>query len=299
MKKTVIVILAVFSLLILVAELRAKDNFMWEVENGNTKMYLLGSIHMMPENAYPLDEKIEKCFGESDILVIEADPTKVDQKIVQALIIQHGMYSEGKTLKSEVSPELYKRVSVLFEEFGVPMQQIDMYKPWFVCLNMAAISMQKMDMKAGIGIDVHFIEQAKEKEMEIVELESSMYQLELLTSFPEESQIAYLQYSLDNFENVETLITNILQAWMTGDSELMNAELKKKMLEFANNIPGVKEYYNKMFPERDIKIVEELDNILKSKEKKTYFIVVGSGHLIGDDGLLQLLKDKGYKTKQL
>jgi len=64
-------------------------------------------------------------------------------------------------------------------------------------------------------------------------------------------------------------------------------------------MPGVKEFYDKLFPGRDNKIVEKLDKILQRDEKKTYFVVVGSGHLIGDDGLLQLLKNKGYKTEQL
>ena len=170
-KKVVITLFAIIAMLLQIADLPAKGNFMWEVENGDTKMYLLGSIHLMPESAYPLDEKIEKCFSESDILAIEADATAIDQKKVQELIMQTGLYSEGNSLKTEISPELYEQVSEIFGGFGVSMQQIDTYKPWFVGLNLAAMSMQKMDMKAGIGIDIHFIEQAKKNEMEIIELE--------------------------------------------------------------------------------------------------------------------------------
>ena len=95
------------------------------------------------------------------------------------------------------------------------------------------------------------------------------------------------------------MIEDMLLAWTNGDSELMNDVTKKKLLEFAEKLPGMKEFQNKMFPKRDMLIVEKLDKILTSNEKKTYFVVVGAGHLIGEDGLLQLLKDRGYKTKQL
>jgi uncharacterized protein len=299
MKKTIIVVLAVFNLLILAKELPAKDNFLWKVENGPTTMYLLGSIHLMPESAYPLDEKIEASFNEADVLAIEADPTKIDQTKVQQLIMSKSMYPQGETLKANIDFVLYNKVADVFVTLGMPLQQLDLFKPWFVSLKLAMLEIQKTNLNSRLGVDLHFIEQAKEKKMEIIELENGMDQLELFTSFPEEAQEQYLEYSLDNYENVQELFDTMLAAWKSGDAELMNKATRQKMLGFCKTMPGLEEYYDKMFSQRDIKIVEKLDNILKSKEKKTYFVVVGAGHLIGEDGLLQLLKDKGYKTIQM
>lgn len=309
MKKTVIIILAVVSVILLATgcaklvksekPVKYEKNFLWEVENGKTKMYLLGSIHLMPESTYPLNPIIESSFNESDILAIEADPTKIDQAKVQQLIMNTGMYPQGETLKENIDTELYQKIETVFTTFGMPMQQIDMFKPWFVGFNLAMLEIQKTKLDPKLGIDMHFIEKAKNKDIEIIELENGYDQLKLLTSFPEEAQEQYLEYSLDNYENVQEMFDTMLKAWTTGDAELMNTATKQKMLDFCKTMPGLEEYYEKMFLQRDIKIVEKLDKILKSNDGKTYFVVVGAGHLIGEDGLLQLLKDNGYKTKQL
>jgi len=299
MKKILLLVVAVFLLFLVRIELYAENNFIWEIEGGSSKMYLLGSIHLMPEEVYPLDEKIEACFEEADVLAVEADPTTIDQTKVQQLVMEHGLYKEGETLQTNIDSVLYNRVAAIFGEFGLPMQQVNMYKPWFVSLNLAMLEFQKMKMSAELGIDLHFLKAAKAKEMEIVELESGLGQLELLTSFPEDSQDEYLEYSLNNYENVQEMINTMVRAWQTGNAKLMNTAIKQNMLEFCKNMPAMQDFYNKMFPDRDNKIVVKLDEMLKNSEKKTYFVVVGSGHLVGEDGLLKLLKDRGYKTKQL
>jgi len=298
-QKTIITLVAIIAILLGIVDAPAKNNFLWEVENEDTKMYLLGSIHLMPEDTYPLDEKIESCFQEADVLAVEADPSQIDQTAVQTLIMSKGMYPQGETLRANIDSVLYKKVTDVFTAYGLPMQQVDTFKPWFASFNIAVLEIQKTKLNPEFGIDNHFIKKAKSSEMEIIELESGFGQLELLTSFPEKAQEQYLEYSLSNYENIQELFDTMLAAWKTGDAELMNKATKQKMLDFCKTMPGLEGYYNKMFPERDNKIVEKLDKILKSKEKKTYFVVVGAGHLIGDDGLLQLLKDKGYKTKQL
>jgi uncharacterized protein len=159
--------------------------------------------------------------------------------------------------------------------------------------------LQGKTLKTENGIDMHFINQANAREMEIVELESALFQLEMLMSFPEESQEDYLAYSLDNLDGIEGVFGDMLGSWLDGDVERMNNATKKKMMTFAEDMPGIKEFYNKMFINRDLQILEKLDKVLQSNDKRTYFVVVGAGHLIGEDGLLQLLENKGYNSKQL
>ncbi len=299
MRKTLIITLFVVSLIMLTNNIVAENNFMWTVENGMSKMYLLGSIHLMPESAYPLDQTIEDSFENSDILVIEADPASIDPQEMQAMIFQRAMYPEGESLKDNITPELYQKVSDIFTKFNVPMQQINLYKPWFVSLNLAALSMQLNDMKAGMGIDMHFIQKAKAKEMPLMELESATFQIDLLTSFSDNMQTEYLEYSVEDFDESNELVKAMLDAWLAGDADSMYKNTKQQMLESSEEMPGIVDLYNKMFPDRDKEIVEKLDGFLRDTSRQTYFVIVGSGHLIGDDGLLKLLEKKGYKTKQM
>jgi len=298
-QKTIITIIAIIAILLGIVDAPAQNNFMWEVENEDVKMYLLGSIHLMPEDTYPLDEKIEACFEEAHVLAVEADPSQIDQTAVQSLIMSKGMYPQGETLKANIDSVQYQKVTEVFTTYGLPMQQVDTFKPWFASFNIAVLEIRKTKLNPEFGIDNHFLKKAKDREIEIIELESGMGQLEMLTSFPEEAQEEFLEYSLSNYENVQEIFDTMLKAWKDGDAELMNKATKQKMLDFCKTMPGLENYYQKMFPERDNRIVEKLDIILKSKEKKTYFVVVGAGHLIGEDGLLRLLKARGYKAKQL
>ena len=296
--KRALIIIALLCIVLLVATLNCTDNFLWEVENGQNKVYILGSIHIMPEGTYPLDEKIETAFEEADILVVEVDITKIDQEKIQAIIVEKACYKEGKNLQTEIPEDLYMSVSKKFEELGVPMTQIDVYKPWFVSMNLGLLSLQKLNITAGQGIDVHFLNKANEKEMVILDLETASSQLEMLASNPEESQIDYLQYSIDDYEQSTETYMDMLEAWETGNTKKMNAVTKVKMLELEEELPGIIDFYNKMFTERDEKILQKIIEYLENKDDHVYFIIVGALHLVGEDGLINLLNDKGYKTKQ-
>ena len=297
MKKRLIVV-ALLGFVILSTTLNCTGSFLWEVENGKNKVYLLGSLHIMPEEVYPLDDRIEEAFEEADILVVEVDATTLDQEKVQAFIIENACYAEANNLQKELPEDLYKSVSEKFAELCVTMDQIDIYKPWFVSLTLGLSGLSKLDIKPGLGIDLHFLNKAQEKEMKILELETATSQLEMLASFPEDIQNDYLQYTLDDYENSKELFMNMLATWKAGDTDEMNAITKVKMLELEDKLPGITGYYHRMFTERDEKILDKLELLLNDEEEKVYFIIVGAIHLIGDDGLLKLLQEKGYKTKQ-
>ncbi|MCK4980940.1 MAG: TraB/GumN family protein [Candidatus Delongbacteria bacterium] len=293
-KRFIIAVCLIMSFTLLIGA----DNFLWEVENGKNKAYLLGSIHIMPEDTYPLDDKIESAFKEADVLVVEVDITKIDQGKIQAFIAEKASYEEGKSLQTEIPADMYKSLSEKFEELGVPMAQIDIYKPWFVSMTLGLLGLQKLNVTAGQGIDLHFLNQANEKEMEILDLETAGAQLEILASNPDQVQIDYLQYSIDDYEQSTVVFMEMLDAWKTGDTEKMNKVSKVKMLELGEELPGIIDFYNKLFTERDEKILQKIIEHLENEDDHVYFIIVGALHLVGEDGLIKLLNDKGYKTKQ-
>ncbi len=297
MKTINFVLTLLMTLFIIVTNLHA-EIFMWDIQGGKNNAYLLGSIHIMPEDTYPLDDKIENAFKKADVLVVEVDITTIDQGKIQTFIAEKACYEEGKNLQTEIPAEMYKSLSDKFEELGVPMTQIDIYKPWFVSMNLGLLSLQKLNVTAGQGIDLHFLNQANEKEMEILDLETAGAQLEILASNPDQVQIDYLQYSIEDYEQGVVVFMEMLEAWKTGDTEKMNKVSKVKMLEMGEELPGIIDFYNKLFTERDEKILQKIIEHLENEDDHTYFIIVGALHLVGEDGLIKLLNNKGYKTKQ-
>jgi len=274
------------------------ENFMWEIQGGKSKAYLLGSIHTMPKDVYPLDEKIETAFSDSDVLIVEADPTTLDQTEVNNFIMTNAVYKDSINLQTVLDEELFNNISVKMQELGLTEEQLKSFKPWFVSLNLGMGALQKIDITTGQGIDLHFLEKAHEQEMTILELETAVSQLEALSSMDDETQIDYLQYSLNDLENAKKDFMKMLECWLAGDAEAMNKQTKMKLLELKDELPGIVHYYNQIFVNRDINIAKKLAGYLENEEDHTYFVIVGAFHLIGDDGLLNLLQNKGYKTIQ-
>ena len=272
--------------------------FMWEIQGGRNKTYLLGSIHIMPADVYPLDEKIESAYQESDVLIVEADATTIDQTVVNNFIIANAVYRDSINLQSILDEELFNNISLKMQKLGMTEEQLKAFKPWFVSLNLGLGALQKIDITTGQGIDLHFLKKAHEQEKTILELETPIIQLEALSSMDEQTQIDYLQYSLEDYENAKENFMKMLEYWKTGDADAMNTQTKMKLLELKDELPGITHYYNEVFVNRDINIAKKLAGYLEGEKDHTYFIIVGAFHVIGDDGLLKLLQNKGYKIKQ-
>jgi len=297
-RKRIISILALVCLTLSFTSILHADLFLWEIENGRNKAYLLGSFHLMPKSIYPLDDKIESAFEESDILVVEMDATAMDQNAVNTFIGQYAVYQDTLTLSQELPPELYASIAEKFIEMGYTETQLNKLKPWFVSLNLGLSSLQKLDVDAGLGIDVHFLNKAHERGMNILELETSTSQLEMLASFPEDIQVDYLEYVLKEYDKSDSTFYEMLDAWQTGDTELTNKLSRLKMLELEDEMPGMAGYYSRMFPEREEQIMEKMVGYLEDEEDHVYFVIVGAFHLVGDDGLIKRLEEMGYKTTQ-
>ncbi|MBN1327165.1 MAG: TraB/GumN family protein [Candidatus Cloacimonetes bacterium] len=275
------------------------ENFMWEVQGGYNKAYLLGSIHTMPKDIYPLDEKIERAFLESDKLVMEVNPTKFDQQEINNFIITHAVYQDTTNLKTHLPQDIYQTLNAKFMELGFKDDQVKAYKPWFVSINLSLGALQKIDVEKEQGIDLHFLKKAEEREMPVLELETALAQFEALSSMDKETQKDVLINSLDELDDIPKFFDKLLQAWKDGDAEKMNEVSRQKILEAEEELPGIRDYYNELFLNRDKNILEKITAFLEDEEKSTYFIIVGAVHLVGDDGLLQMLQEKGYKIVQM
>ncbi len=297
MKNTMRKALFVAALLMLVTLISA-ESMLYEIENGKNKVYLLGSIHLMPEEAYPLDPAIEEAFDKSDVLVVELDASNIDQNQLQAFIAPRAVFQDGTKLSDMLEPKAFRSLSEKFEAMGIPQAQMNMFRPWFASLSLGMGMLQKLGIKSDLGVDMHFLQKAHEKNMPILELETMILQMEKLSSLPDSVQVDYLNYSIDDFDNIEEMFGEMFKAWENGDANKLYELSRGKMKEEAKNLPGIMLYYDKLFTEREGGMVDQIVEYANGDEQHTYFVIVGSFHLVGDDGILKRLSDKGLQTVQ-
>jgi uncharacterized protein YbaP (TraB family) len=258
------------------------------VENEGNVVYLLGSIHIANSDMYPLRSEITKAFDESDYLVVEADITKANAPEAQKQVLELSTYKDGTTLKDHVSAETYAKLEKLLKDNGLPAGAFDTFKPWSVSTTVDYLKAMQSGYDGNIGIDMHFLTQAIERKVPIVELESIEFQLDMLDGFSPELQEEMLVSSIENYYETESGMEELSGMWVSGDEE--------KLLAITNETGEHEELNKAMLTDRNIPMAEKIDGYLKGKEAATYFVVVGAAHMLGEDGIVPLLEKKGYKV---
>jgi uncharacterized protein YbaP (TraB family) len=264
-------------------------SFIWKISSEVNSIYLLGSIHMASPDIYPLDSSIEDAFELADNLVVEVDITQLDEMHTLQLIMDYGTYPPGDRLQDHIPDDLYAQ---LVEQLGVVMVMLDNYKPWVVVTMQEQLQLQELGYNSEYGIDLYFINKAVETSKDIIELETADLQIELLSAFPDELMILVLEQNIENPLTQEDAAL-LFEAWENGDA----VEMELLLFEALTEEPTLAPYYDKIVYERNINMAEIIEGFLTDEE--SYFVVVGAGHLVGENGLIDILDGRGYVTEQL
>lgn len=263
--------------------------FLWEVSDGDSKIYLLGSVHVANEEMYPLNEVIESSYQDSDALVLEVVVDKINPMQMMSRMMLQG----GKTLKDEMDSVSYYEFKSVMDSLQIPEMNYMMLKPWAATLIMMQTVMQKEGFQQDLGFDFYFLGKARAEEKEVFGLETLEQQLDAFEELSEFSS-DFFKYSLVEMENTKTMIDDMLKAWEEGDT-LKIQEIIHLSLKDSENFKMINEI---MLDKRNFLMLEKIEDYLK--DNKQYFVIVGAGHLVGENGLLQLLEKTGkYKLRQM
>ena len=269
------------------------SHFLWKIDNGGSPCYLLGSIHMMKKEHYPLSPVIENAFSQCDVLGLEINMTGAGAAAGALKLMKSGSYGSESSLKDNVSASTLQLLEKKVKELGMDAASFTKYKPWMAAMLIMQWEMGKLGFNPLYGIDMHFMNQAKEKKMEIVELENFDLQIKLFAGLSKEDSEMFLRSTLLDAEKLETQMNTVVNAWMKGDTKTIEGFFTSNVKEY----PELEKMYKKMNDDRNVGMAEKVVTYLKTGKK--YFIVVGAAHMVGKNGVVQMLKDKGYTVTQL
>lgn len=265
-------------------------NFLWKVEGESGSVaYLLGSLHVLTPEWYPLSATINKAFADSKTLVEEVDIDETNDPMVMMAALAKAMLSNGQTLDQIVAPDVYAEVKRRAEKAGLPMMAIQRMKPWLVAITLMAPTLQAAGFKPELGVDRHFYDRAKDSGMNRRALETLTYQLDRFDQLSPKLQEDLLKTTMEDLDSEVAGVKEMAEAWSFGNV----ASMEKMTLAALQESP---ELYKRLLLERNMNWVPHVETCLK--EKAGCFIVVGAAHLVGPDGLPTLLAKKGYKVTQ-
>jgi uncharacterized protein len=272
--------------------LAGEKSFLWEVKSKTATVYILGSVHLARSDIYPLAPKIEASFNRADVLALEADPAEAkDERLMQQMLLS-ALYPEGETLRDHLSRETYALAEQELKQLGLPLEYFNRTRPWLLALTLETVELQRLGFDPEYGIDSHFAAKAAGKKR-IVELESFDYQIRLMNDFPEREQELFLLYTIKDMAILKDGVEELMSAWRSGDTKSMEALVTRSLSE----APQLRPIFDKLLYKRNREMGGKIERFLQGKE--TVCVIVGAAHLVGKEGIIELLRGKGYSVEQM
>ena len=286
----IVIVLAVLTVCTTSAQTAATGkSFLWKVHSGQKVLYLAGSVHALGADSYPLSAAYESAFNSSGTLVEEINLAEAEQLAAAPLLLSKGLYTDGRTFESAVGKDTATLVATRLKTTGIPMEMIRTMKPWMVMLLITAFEAQKAGLDAALGLDKYFFDKARGASKPVLALETAESQIDRFDKMPETLQEQMLRSTLTELDSQQNSVAAMINAWKTGDA----AALEKMSL---SSFDGYRGAYSSLIVERNNNWVPQIEACMAKPQP--CFVVVGAAHLIGPDGLLTLLKKKGYKIEQ-
>ena len=261
--------------------------FMWSVEHGSTTVYLLGSIHVLKEDAYPLPQAIDRAFGDSEVVVFEVDLDDMSAAAIKMLAA--GTLEGDETLEEVVGPTMWLQVSEHLESAGLQPAAFQRMKPWMAAVSLAAFELARAGYTPGAGLDTRLNARAKAAGKERLALETVDFQVGIFTDLDPVQSVDFLRYTLRDLDAVIPLLDELAASWRNGDVE----PVEELLLDGFEDSPQL---FAKLVTKRNRSWLGQVEELIAGD--RNALVVVGALHLVGDGGLVALLRERGYTVEQ-
>src|SRR4051812_20257915 len=289
--RTALRLAALVALALLVTAVAAQaKTFAWKATGKGGTIYLMGSIHVMSESFYPLNPTLEAAFKDSDLLVEEVDLNEMLDPMAQMSILTRGMLPSNQSLDKVLSPATLALVRKATGDLGTAGGPLMRFKPWMLAVTLQGMELMKAGFDPALGLDQHFFDKARENGKTVQGLETVDYQISRFDTMTLEQQDRMLAETLKELATETATVGKLGDAWKTGDvpaiEQIALADLKSD--------PAM---YQRLLVERNKNWMPKIEALFTRPGRA--LVVVGAAHLVGPDGLLALLKAKGYTVEQL
>jgi uncharacterized protein len=262
----------------------------WAIHGDHNTVYLAGSVHLLKANDSGLPAAFDHAYGGSKALVMELDISKVDQMAMAGWMMEHGMLKDGATLRATIGEDRYRRVSAEAERLGVPMEVANMLQPWALGLQLLEMQYMQLGFDPQQGVEQQLQHRAQTDGKPISGLETMEEQLGVLQGMSDPDQARFLDMVVTQMHDVESETQSVVRAWRTGDA----AKLASLLSDEYKSFPAL---YRLLVTDRNKRWVPQIEKLLHGNQD--YFVVVGALHLVGDGGLLDLMRRDGYKAESV
>lgn len=255
-------------------------------------LYLLGSVHVGGAAAFDLGDVVDAAWQRSEELVVEVDLTSMAPEELISLSRLYGSLTAPLTLADVISPETLAQLDAYFALRGLDPDAFARLKPWYIAFTIVQVELQLAGYDAEQGVDRLFMDRAEGRKP-IVALETVASQLETMDRLPASLQELMLKDTLARVEGFPAETARLFDAWRRGDEQQLQALVFQPLDEF----PELEVFYDLVFFQRNASMAARLVEL--GSDGRTRFVVLGAGHMLGQQGVPAQLARRGYRVSRV
>jgi uncharacterized protein YbaP (TraB family) len=262
----------------------------WAIRGAHSTLYLAGSVHLLPAQDSVLPPAFDRAYADSVKLVMELDLGKLDPLEAAGWMLEHGALPAGTSLRGILGPPLYARVTAAASELGLAPALLDAQAPWVVGIELADLEYVRLGLDPQKGVEEQLVSRAQADGKPTAGLETLAEELGALSALSREDQVRMLEQTLGDLKESPQEVREVVGAWRRGDTPTLAALLAREYRSFPL-------LYRQLVSARNQQWLPQIERLLKGSENT--LVVVGSLHLVGESGLLELLRRDGFAAQQM
>ncbi|MGJ8670650.1 MAG: TraB/GumN family protein [Oceanococcus sp.] len=257
---------------------RTSFDLLWSIKGESNRVYVLGSVHLLPHGARSLPEVVNSAYLTSDLVVFESDLFLIGSVDFEADELAQARYPAGKTINDEMPADLMLQVENRAETLGLPISILERYRPWFFAQTLATAQFSRDGFPLDNGVDVRLYRRAVQDIKLTDGLTSPQMHLSAFADMDTAQNEAFLRSALVDLDDTRAQISRTLDIYRNADLSLLGT-LATEMQETS---PAL---YKRLVADRNEQWMEKFEDF--RKRPYNILVVVGALHLVGDQGLIQ------------
>lgn len=261
----------------------------WRISDADSEIWLYGTVHLLPPDLRWRGPRFEAAFAAADELVLETDASDQASAQLAALAQQLGALPEGERLSQRLSPAERTALEQAANDLGLDFSLLDRQRPWLTALQLSYAAAVRAGHRPEAGVETVLVREAQARTLRLSFLETPERQVRILAELSPEDQLRFLAVTLNDVEGGADLMTAMDRAWARGDADTLENLLEPQWRAAGG---GVREA---LILRRNRDWADQIEARLAGSGR--VFIAVGAAHLVGEDSVVDLLRERGIAVE--
>ncbi|MEM9284380.1 MAG: TraB/GumN family protein [Pseudomonadota bacterium] len=265
---------------------------LWLVEDEDTKVYILGTIHLMNARVDWTTPQIDRAFAEADAVYLEADFFSQNaQRAMGVVVTQNAEYPDSGRMSSDLEKEEKEAVKYALKEIHVDFSDFDGYRPWFATIQTMSYAVVESGGDPTYAADVVIASDMAARGKPLRYLETALHHINIRAAAPDELYKPYYFELVKDLKYGEVYFADLMGAWYNGDMTRLNHVINGVM----DHHPELKEM---VLTRSNVEWSRQLDRLL-TDEPGTFVVAISADHVVGESSVQNQLGRRGYEVERM